>query len=168
MGFHVDPGRQAARDGVGAYPTVSIEKARKKAEGCRVHVQEWLDPIAERDKDVGKTFGQCCDVYIEAMKPSRKNEKHIAQWEMTLKHYCAPIREKRVSMIDTAHVLSVLQPIWLEKPETASRLRGRIERVLCCRHPEAQEEAPSGNAIRGRSGIRAAVSRDGGDVWPRP
>lgn len=116
--------------GLGPYPTVSIEKARKKAEECRVHVQEGRDPIAERDKDVGKTFGQCCDEYIEAMKPSWKNEKHIAQWEMTLKHYCAPIRDKRVSIIDTADVLSVLQPIWLEKPETASRLRGRIERVL--------------------------------------
>ncbi len=59
-----------------------------------------------------------------------RNEKHRKQWQMTLDVYCQPIRIKSVAVISTADVLSVLQPIWNEKNETASRLRGRIENVL--------------------------------------
>jgi integrase len=64
------------------------------------------------------------------MRPSWRNEKHAAQWEMTLRDYAAPIRRRAVGEITTDDVLSVLKPFWNEKPETASRLRGRIERVL--------------------------------------
>jgi integrase len=67
---------------------------------------------------------------IEAMRPSWRNEKHAAQWKMTLLHYAAPLRHLPVDKIDTDEVLSVLKPLWNAKPETASRLRGRIERVL--------------------------------------
>jgi integrase len=67
---------------------------------------------------------------IEAMRPSWRNSKHAAQWEMTLRDYAAPLRRLPVDKITTDDVLSVLKPLWNEKPETASRLRGRIERVL--------------------------------------
>ena len=59
-----------------------------------------------------------------------RNEKHKAQWRMTLTVYADPLRAKPVDKIDTADVVGVLLPIWQAKPETASRLRGRIERVL--------------------------------------
>ena len=64
------------------------------------------------------------------MEASWRNVKHRAQWRMTLTVYAAPIRDKRVSEIETDDVLRVLKPLWQTRPETASRLRGRIERVL--------------------------------------
>src|SRR5271170_1423139 len=64
------------------------------------------------------------------MRPSWRNGKHAAQWEMTLRDYAAPLRRLPVDTITTDDVLSVLKPLWHDKPETASRLRGRIERVL--------------------------------------
>jgi integrase len=64
------------------------------------------------------------------MRPSWRNGKHAAQWEMTLREYAAPLRRLPADKITTDDVLSVLKPLWNEKPETASRLRGRIERVL--------------------------------------
>ncbi len=70
------------------------------------------------------------DDYIAVMKPSWRNAKHAAQWTYTLKTLAAPLRPKRVSQIETADVLEVLQPLWQSMPETASRLRGRIENVL--------------------------------------
>lgn len=64
------------------------------------------------------------------MEPQRRNEKHRAQWRMTLTKYCLPLHDKRVSQVSTDNVLAVLGPIWTEKRETVSRLRGRIERIL--------------------------------------
>ncbi len=64
------------------------------------------------------------------MRPSWRNSKHAAQWETTLREYAAPLRRLPATTITTDDVLSVLKPLWNEKPETASRLRGRIERVL--------------------------------------
>lgn len=66
----------------------------------------------------------------EALSAGFRNEKHKAQWQMTLRTYAAPLRPKPVDTITTEDVLAVLKPIWTEKPETASRLRGRIEKVL--------------------------------------
>ena len=88
------------------------------------------DPIAERLKEAEPTFGECADQYLTSMEASWRNAKHRAQWAMTLTEYCTDIRPKRVSQIGTDDVLRVLKPIWEAKPETASRLRGRIERVL--------------------------------------
>ena len=64
------------------------------------------------------------------MRPSWRNGKHAAQWEMTLRDYASPLRRLPVDKITTDDVISVLKPLWNERPETASRLRGRIERVL--------------------------------------
>jgi hypothetical protein len=64
------------------------------------------------------------------MRPSWRNSRHAAQWVMTLRDYAAPLRRLAVDKITTHDVLSVLKPLWNDKPETASRLRGRIERVL--------------------------------------
>ena len=64
------------------------------------------------------------------MKAAWRNQKHKKQWEMTLREYAAPLRPLPVNKITTDDMLSVLKPIWNSKCETASRLRGRIERVL--------------------------------------
>jgi integrase len=76
------------------------------------------------------TFGEAADALIESMSSSWRNEKHRAQWKMTLTAYCEPLRSKPVTDIGTEDVLKVLQPLWTAKPETASRLRGRMERVF--------------------------------------
>ena len=116
--------------GLGSARDVTLARARELARQARANLAEGINP-----KDVGKgskqaTFGECADLVIEAMRPSWRNEKHAAQWKMTLLHYAAPLRHLPVDKIDTDEVLSVLKPLWNAKPETASRLRGRIERVL--------------------------------------
>ena len=76
------------------------------------------------------TFGHCADQFIALNEGGWKNSKHHAQWVATLKTYAAPIRDLPVDQVDTKAILNVLTPIWNDKPETASRLRGRIEKVL--------------------------------------
>ncbi|MDY0012834.1 MAG: integrase arm-type DNA-binding domain-containing protein [Rhodocyclaceae bacterium] len=126
--------------GLGRYPDVSLEQARKKATECRNLVREGKDPIDTRNTErtterlarlKSLTFDQCARAYIEANRPGWKNAKHAAQWETTLDTYANPIIGKLpVDAIDTTLVLKVLEPIWTKKPETASRLRGRIEAIL--------------------------------------
>ncbi|MFZ4603347.1 MAG: tyrosine-type recombinase/integrase [Caulobacterales bacterium] len=124
--------------GLGSARTVSLAEARKRAAAARAQLEARADPrlngVTPAAPDEAPlpvvTFGACADDLVAAMAPSWRNEKHVAQWRMTLDVYAAPIREKPVEAISTADVLSVLQPIWYAKPETASRLRGRIERVL--------------------------------------
>jgi integrase len=77
------------------------------------------------------TFDQCADAYITAHDPSWSNPKHRQQWRNTLRDHASPtIGDLAVSAIDTGLVLKVLEPLWASRPETASRLRGRIESVL--------------------------------------
>ncbi|TPM04524.1 integrase arm-type DNA-binding domain-containing protein [Mesorhizobium sp. B2-3-10] len=116
--------------GFGAYPGITLASARKKAIEYRAAVAEGRDPIAEKAKEAEPTFGECSDKFLASMEASWRNDKHRSQWRMTLTEYCSIIRAKPVSEIDTDDVLEILQPIWNSKAETASRLRGRIERVL--------------------------------------
>lgn len=116
--------------GLGAYPVVSLANARRKADACRTNVAEGRDPIAAKAQQAEPTFGECADELVSSLEKSWRNEKHRAQWRMTLTEYCKPIANIRVSDIGTNEVLKVLKPIWETKPETASRLRGRMERVL--------------------------------------
>ena len=77
------------------------------------------------------TFSKCAEKYIAAHSAAWRNDKHAAQWKNTLKAYADPIiGELAVKDVDTGLVLRVLEPIWTKKPETASRLRGRMERIL--------------------------------------
>jgi integrase len=117
--------------GLGALRDVPLARARARAAEARQKLADGLDPIAARDnKPQVMTFGEAADALIESMSSSWRNEKHRAQWKMTLTAYCEPLRAKPVTEIGTEDVLKVLQPLWTTKPETASRLRGRIERVF--------------------------------------
>jgi integrase len=91
---------------------------------------EGINPKDLRKPSKSATFGECSDQVIETMRPSWRNAKHAAQWQMTLQRYAAPLRRLPVDEVGTDDVLSVLKPLWNVKPETASRVRGRIERVL--------------------------------------
>ena len=117
--------------GLGGYPTISLADARIAREQCRALVSKGLDPKAERQREAEPTFRECAELFISTHEKKWKNAKHRAQWRMTLgSAYCSKIENMPVSQIGVNDVLRVLEPIWNEKPETASRLQGRIERVL--------------------------------------
>ncbi len=116
--------------GLGAYPAVKLATARKLASNCREAVAEGRNPIAERQKEAEPTFSECADKFLASMEGQWRNPKHRAQWRMTLTEYGKPLSAIKVSEVGTDDVLRVLNPLWQSRPETASRLRGRIERVL--------------------------------------
>ena len=117
--------------GLGGRRDLSLANARAEAATMRAMLADGVDLKAERAKDgPAPTFGACADAYLEAMRPSWRNEKHAAQWKMTLTKYTAPIRDRPVDEISTQDILAVLQPLWTRTPETAERLRGRMEKVL--------------------------------------
>jgi integrase len=125
--------------GLGAASEKSLTEARDEAAVLRVQVRKGGDPMGEREQVAAKTkprtkaptFADCADKYIEAHRAGWKNAKHIDQWESTLRTYAGPvIGKKPVDQIAVEDLLKILKPIWSAKPETASRLRGRIEKVL--------------------------------------
>lgn len=114
---------------------ISMAAARALAEDARRLMKAGLDPLDERNRPVPvtarvPTFGEMADQYVAAMEGQWRNEKHRAQWRMTLTKHAKSLRSLPVNEITVEHVLAVLQPIWQATPETAGRLRGRIERVL--------------------------------------
>ena len=117
--------------GLGSAASVPLANAREKAASARRKIAQGLNPIDERKRDDDiPTFGEMADDVREALSAGFRNEKHRAQWKSTLETYAAPLRAKPVDTIATNDVLAVLKPIWTTKAETASRVRGRIEKVL--------------------------------------
>jgi integrase len=126
--------------GMGPVHTVSLAEARKRAAEHRLRRHDGIDPIearrAERlqrrlDDARTVTFKKCAEAYIKAHSAGWRNAKHGGQWTATLATYAYPvIGDLPVQAIDTTIVVKVLEQIWTTKPETASRLRGRIEAVL--------------------------------------
>lgn len=117
--------------GFGSAAAVTLAKAREKAAAARQQITEGVNPLEA--KKAGKaipTFGEMADRLVADLGPQWRNEKHRAQWKATLERDAAKLRPVLVDAVDTADVMGVLKPIWAVKPETASRLRGRIERVL--------------------------------------
>lgn len=117
--------------GLGSARSLSLAKAREKAAEYREMVSQGRNPkIAKKNCDRNVTFGDYANTYVETMEPCWRNPKHVAQWKMTLSVYAAPLRSLVLEEIDTDDVMRVLKPLWSRVPETASRLRGRIEMVL--------------------------------------
>jgi integrase len=116
--------------GFGSARNVSLAQARQLAALARTSLAQRINPKEARRQREIPTFRECADQLIEAMRPSWRNDKHAAQWEMTLRNYAAPLLRLRINEITTDDILGVLKPLWNEKPETGSRLRGRIERVI--------------------------------------
>lgn len=116
--------------GLGSFPNVSLAKARQKAEKIRIYLAEGGDPFADRRKAETPTFGEFVDELLADILTEFRNAKHRQQWRNTLTTYAAPIAKKKIDEIGTDDILEILKPIWKLKNETASRVRGRIERVL--------------------------------------
>lgn len=126
--------------GLGPLHLVSLADARQKVLACRKMHLEGIDPIEVRrakreqvalERANAMTFKVCAEKFIASHKASWKNDKHAAQWPSSLSTYVYPvIGALPAHRIDTALVMRVLEPVWSSKPETASRLRGRIEIIL--------------------------------------
>ena len=169
----------------------TLREARAKAIEARRLVRAGIDPVeAKRDavpKPPKPTFGKIAAAVIAKKSKESRNAKHREQWRVTLETLAKPLWDVPVDQVDTQAVLDVLKPIWLSVPETASRLRGRIEAVLnyakalklggrarTRRHgagtmaldPAQTREAfarpPCGNALQGHSAIygEAAPTRN--------
>ena len=133
---------------------VSLAEARNKAHEARKMLEAGKNPIEAKRQaaiiEAGKpTFGAIADALIAAKECEWRNPKHRAQWRMTLETYAAPLRARPVDEIDTAAVLDVLKPLWQTKPETASRLRGRIEAVLDAAKAQGHRSGENPAAWRG-------------------
>lgn len=117
--------------GLGGLSKVSQSKARQAAVAARSLLGEGVNPIdARREESAVPDFGTWADDWVAEHASSWRNAKHRAQWETTFKGPCKPLRALSVDKISTDDVLTVLKPLWTSTPETASRVRGRIERVL--------------------------------------
>lgn len=146
-------GGKSREMGLGGYDPdgkvgLSLAEARAAAEKHRSVLRAGLDPIAERDRKAAEAeaeaaraaaeaaakariFRDVAAEYIAAHSPGWRNSKHRAQWTATLTAYAYPkIGDKPVDELSTDDVLGCLQPIWTTKPETATRVRGRIESVI--------------------------------------
>ena len=126
--------------GLGVFPRVSLADARKAAQEARVMLDEGVNPLQTKSAAIAAkadaearsvTFKKFALECVEAKRPEWRNQKHGDQWVFTLTEYAFPfVGDKTLDQIDTEDVLKILQPIWTTKTETASRLRGRIERIL--------------------------------------
>jgi integrase len=118
--------------GLGSAKSVKLAQARDLASGAREALARGLDPIEARDAAKGSlSFEQCADGYIADNKAGWRNAKHGDQWTNTLKEYAYSVIGKLpASDVATSHLTKILNPIWTEKTETASRVRSRIEAVL--------------------------------------
>ncbi len=126
--------------GLGSVHTWTLAQARERAREARQRLQDGIDPIQHRRHQRAiqgaqnakfRSFAGAAEDYMKRFEGSWKSKRHWEQWRQTLDDFILPVLgELDVASIDTEHVMKVLQPIWQAKPETASRVRGRIERIL--------------------------------------
>jgi integrase len=143
--------------GLGPLHTRGLAEARAEAKRLRQLLLDGIDPLEHRRKGIearavqaskDKTFGQVAGEYLKAHQDDWQNRKHARQWQASLMVEARALRDLPVAAIDTAHILSVLQPIWPVKPETASRTRARIERVLAFAVAAQYRRREDGNPAR--------------------
>jgi len=126
--------------GLGSFPEVSLSEAREKARELKKQIRDGIDPLQEKQerlnalkiqKQRAKTFRECAVIVIAKKTLELKNHKHIAQWSSTLETYIYPtIGDLIIGTITKVEIAKALEPIWIEKNETAKRIRGRIENIF--------------------------------------
>lgn len=136
--------------GLGGYPTVGVGEARTRARERLNDIFRGIDPAASKaaaqaallaTKTAQETFAQAAEKFIEANASGWRNTKHAAQWTSTMQTYAYPvIGHLSVASITVALVLRILRPIWSVKPETATRVRQRIEKIIAAADAEAERE----------------------------
>jgi integrase len=132
----VSPVTQKRRNaGLGSYPEISIAQAAKAALEMRSQIEQGIDPLDEKAKNKKElrvpTFQEASKLLHAELSPSWKNDKHGQQWINTLEQYVFPIIGKlSLDLIQPRHIADTLRPIWLDIPETASRVKQRIHAVM--------------------------------------
>jgi integrase len=131
---------KAREMGLGGLLKVSLAEARRRAAAQRLLLVDKIDPLKKREAENSAkkikaarsiTFGQCAKAYVGSHAAGWRNAKHAQQWTNTLATYVYPtFGSVAVADVDVAMIMKVLEPIWAAKPETAGRVRGRIEAVL--------------------------------------
>jgi integrase len=126
--------------GLGPFSKVSLKAARLKARALHEIIQQGRDPIVEKRKAASdlkhvkartKNFDEVAELYIASIEKQWRNPKSRAQWESSLEAYASPyIGDRSCAAIDTNDMLTILDPIWRDKTETATRVRSRIEKIL--------------------------------------
>jgi len=138
---YVSPTKKKRRTmGLGSLRTVSLALAREIARQCRELVKKHIDPLTHRKEELKQaqtkqrleiSFREVALRFIELNEANWKNVKHRQQWRNTLETYAYPIFGScPINEVDTDLIVQALEPIWLEKSETANRVRGRIENIL--------------------------------------
>ncbi len=126
--------------GLGGYPDVTLADAKIAARAVRAKLAQGIDPIedarAQRSQLIAAqvsaiTFSQAAKQYIDTHESTWRNSKHAQQWRNTIQTYAEPVIGKMlVREVTLQQIISLLEPIWRTKTETASRLRGRIESIF--------------------------------------
>lgn len=126
--------------GLGGFPDVTLAQARINARELKDQIRKGIDPVEQRKAAKaalisanGKliSFADAANKFLTAKRSEFKNAKHAAQWQTTLETYAFPVIGRMgVDSIELPHIVQVLEPLWITKTETATRLRGRIESVL--------------------------------------
>lgn len=132
--------------GLGSAKKVSLTLARERAAAARTDVEMGIDPVAKRKKESGiPTFREAAAQYMSEHQKTWRNAKHRGQWKSTLESYAFPsIGDTLVSEVDAPAVRDLLISIWVEKPETARRVKQRIGAILDWAHSKGyrEDEAP--------------------------
>lgn len=120
--------------GLGAESAIGLGAVRKVAEKMREAVVLGQDPRKVLEAPVAAkrvpTFKEFADDYISSVEAGWKNDTHRKQWRNSLDQHAKAISDTKIHDVTTDVVVRILNPIWLSMPETASRVRGRIERIL--------------------------------------
>ena len=162
-------GKRRREMGLGGYPDVTLARARERAREYAELISQGVDPIAEkrarksalvRSQATAVTFRQVAADYIAAHRAGWRNAKHADQWANTLATYAEPvIGELAPAEVTTEHLLEILTPIWTTKPETASRVRARIELVLS--YAKAKKLRDGENPAMWRGNLDALLPKPG-------
>ena len=145
--------------GLGAFPVVSLAKARERAFANRVAIADGRNPLAEKIKARIPTFREAAEKTIEANRPRWRNPRTDQNWTAALERHAFPILgNMRVDHIGREDVLRVLTPLWTSKPEQARKLRRRIRATLAwCQAHGHIEHNIAGEAIDGALPAQPAV-----------
>jgi integrase len=152
-------GGEAREMGLGGLSKIGLADVRRKAAEQRLLLADKIDPIDKRKAERAATkmeaarsmtFDECARAYVDAHRPAWRHAKHSQQWTNSLARYVSPIiGTLPVQAIDTALVMKVIEPLWSSRPETASRIRGRIESVLDWARVRGYREAENPARWRG-------------------
>lgn len=165
--FMTTVGGKRAEIGLGSEAAVSLATARRLAGEMREATAIGRDPrtviapVAPVSAPKLVTFGSFADEYIASVEAGWKNTVHRQQWRSSLRDHAKAITDKPLGEIDTEDLLAVLRPIWLTKAETASRVRGRIEKILAAAKARGLRPVDAANPAQWRGHLDVLLPKQG-------